>query len=925
MAKETPVVDLLERDGRELTSDRGAALPKTYGRKEEVAALARALGGRKSVVLLGPPGVGKTAILKKLLYYLHDSRLPELVGTRVYEMSTAILCADTRYTGMQEDKIRALLASARPDRLLYIPDLWNITQAGSYDTNPRGIYDLMRPGIEASSLVLLGEMSSGRWEKLCREHPVLERDFATITVSPTDEEETRDVLLRTAGDLGHEAVFEKAAIERVHGLARKFLPTLSFPGKGVELLRRFAQEARVAAGGGRAAPIDVGFVEQRFARQTGLPMHMISQGYAVTYEQMVDFLDERVLGQVASVRAVADVLALYKTGLSNPDRPAGVLLFVGPTGVGKTELAKATAEFLFGSRDRMFRLDLSEYKDFHAFEKLIGDPKSSTTGLLTDHVRQNPFTVILLDELEKGHPNLADLFLQVFDDARLTDATGETVGFHHALIILTSNVGSTIEPGGIGFAQRTTEGDEEARRAETGRRLEGHVRRALEAHYRPEFLNRIDRVLVMQPLARDDLRRIARRELGKVYRREGLLERDLLLEVDDGVIDLLVDRGTDPKYGARPLKRAIEETLVVPLARSLLGASWRRFQLLRAARRGDEVALTFEDTDASRRLEKLERRAPLPDGAGGLVHLSLSDVRSGLPALYRRVAHLEEAIDAERMRRELAEIEAKQTSPAFWEEAFGATGQLVRRHRLSVELNRIDDLRREVDLVRELSEASFEEADDSVAPDLVATYARLVRDLSRAELEIRDMDELDQGDATVRVSPAGEKDSTPWARQLADMYVAWARVRGYDVEIEELAGGVQVVAVIGPYAHGYLRSEAGTHRLLAMPAGKKERRGEALLARVQVAAARTEGGASEPGKTDEPPIRTYDLWRSHGVRDRRTGHADGDARGVLAGRLEGFLEAALARRAAERAEQPAEQTAEEPLRDGSGSEVDLPP
>jgi ATP-dependent Clp protease ATP-binding subunit ClpC len=899
VAKDAKPPDLLERDGRELTADRAAALPKTYGRKEEVFALARALGGKKSVVLLGPPGVGKTAIVKKLLFYLHDDRLPELAGAKVFEISTVGLCADTRYTGMQEDKIKLLLASARADRLVYIPDLWNVTQAGSYETNPRGIYDLMRPGIESGQLVVFGEMSAGRWEKLCREHPVLERDFATITVAPTSEEETRDVLVRTAGDLGHEAVFEKAAIERAYQLARKFLPTLSFPGKGVELLRSLAHEARIAAGAGRAAPIDVERVETRFGERTGLPMHMISTRTTVGYEQMVDFLDERVLGQESAVRAVADVLALYKTGLSNPDRPAGVLLFVGPTGVGKTELAKATAEFLFGSRERIFRVDLSEYKDFHSFEKLIGDPKSNKTGLLTDHVRQNPFTVVLLDEFEKGHPNLADLFLQVFDDARLTDATGETVGFHHALVIMTSNVGGAVEASGIGFA-RGGEDEGHGRREQLSRRLEGAVRRGLEAHYRPEFLNRIDRVLVMQPLAREDLRRIARRELGKVYRREGLLERDLLLEVDDGVIDLLLDRGTDPKYGARPLKRAIEETLVVPLARALLGAGWRRFQLLRAAREDDEVRLTFEETDASRRLEKLERRSPLPDGDGGLVHLSLADVRHGVKSLYQRLAVLEREIDLPRLRAELAAIEARQASPAFWEEAFGAGGQLVRRHRLSAEIGRLDDLRREVDLVHELAEASFAEADDAVAPDLVTAYARLVRDLARAELEIRDMDDVDQGDAALRVAPAGEKDSVGWARQLADMYVAWARERGYDVEIEEQAGGVQQLIVLGPYALGYLRGEAGTHRLLAPPPDRKERRGEALLAKVEVGSTRDlagPNGSPELRKGDEPPIRTYDTWRSHGVRDRRTGHAEGDARGVLAGRLEGFLEAALSLRA----------------------------
>ncbi len=677
-------------------------------------------------------------------------------------------------------------------------------------------------------------------------------------------------------------------------LAKKFIPTLSFPGKGVDLVRKVAQARRGAVDDGHgslgpssAHPIDDVFVEELFSKQTGLPMHAVSPRVEVGYDDMVGFLTERVLGQSEAVRAVCDVLALYKTGLANPDRPAGVLMLVGPTGVGKTELAKATAEFLFGSPGRIFRVDLSEYKDFHSFEKLIGDPRKGTTGLLTDFVRRHPFGVILLDEFEKGHENLADLFLQVFDDGRLTDAYGETVSFQHAVVIMTSNVGSDVSllEASIGFSGEAKASPE---------RLEQRVRRALEQHYRPEFLNRLDRVLVMRPLGRDDLMRIARRELGKVYRREGLVERDLLLEVDDGVLGLLLDRGTDPKYGARPLKRAIEEIVMVPLARSLLGSRWRRFQLLRIAREGDEVTITFEPTEASRRLDNLERPARVSDGEGHSVDLSLLDVRGGVGRLYERLAALETAADLGAMRRELAELEAREASPAFWEDAFGHSGMLVRRHRLSVEVRRLEILRGELDAVRELAEASFLEADDSVARELTDAYARLERRLGRATRELVDFDATDQGDAHVVVTPAGSGDGADaWAEALADMYAAWAKERGFDVERED-RGGARHVWVLGAYAYGYLRGESGGHRLLSSPQHRDDKRGVTELARVVVSPSDADEPAAPAGPTstnDGSPIRSYDQWHSHGVRDRVTGHVEGDVRRVLGGRLDGFLEA----------------------------------
>lgn len=882
----TESFDIVTAEGRDLTADPTATGDRTFGRQEEVHALARALATGKSVVLLGPPAVGKTAIVQKLLHYMRAGRAPELAGARVYELSTVGLCADTRYTGQQEGRIRSLLAHANKKRLLYITDLWNLPYAGSYDTNPRGIYDLMRPGVEAGKLVLFGECTPGRWDKLGREHPAFTHDFIPIVVRETNEDETRDLLLRAAAELAPQIALEKQAIDRVFSLAKKFMPTQSFPGKGVELLRHVATEARPPGGPARAAPIDVAFVEDVFGKMSGLPLHMISPRVRMTYEQMHAFLSERVLGQDEAVGAVADLLALYKTGLNDPNQPAGTVLFVGPTGVGKTELAKATAEFLFGARERLFRVDMSEYKDFHSFEKLIGDPKGARTGILTDHVRKNPFSVILLDEFEKGHANLADLFLQVFDDGRLTDATGETVDFRNTFLILTSNVGSNSRElqAAIGFSEREGKGHKDVTR---------EVRRALEQTYRPEFLNRIDRILVFHALKKEDMRRIAQRELGKVYQREGLLERDLLLEVDEGAIDLLLDRGFDPKYGARPLKRAIEELLVLPLARAVLSADWSRFQLLRVARRGDGVSLSFEETEQSRKLANLERRTVVDDGEGKVVRKSLAEVREDLAGIYERLARLEETAHVDDMRKELAALDEKAQRPAFWDEAFGKEGGVVRRHRLNVELRRLEDLRGRAELVRKLVEASFIEAEDAVQADLVKEFVRLERQLARAEREIVHFDERDQNDCTLVVRAVGGKDGAArWAKDLAAMYEAWGKDRKYDVTFDARAHGIEVV-VRGPYAYGYLKGERGGHRLIAAPASKADKKGDTFLARVEVIPALREGWEPPKRGDDEPPVRTYDLWRSRGVHDRRTGHSEGDVKRVLSGRIDAFLEAGV--------------------------------
>jgi protein subunit release factor A len=393
------------------------------------------------------------------------------------------------------------------------------------------------------------------------------------------------------------------------------------------------------------------------------------------------------------------------------------------------------------------------------------------------------------------------------------------------------------------------------------------------------------------------MRRIAQRELGKVYGREGLLERDLLLEVDEGVLELLLDRGFDPHYGARPLKRALEELVVLPLARALLETPEVRFQLLRIARRGDRLELTFEDTETSRKLMNLERRQRVDDGKGHVVNLSLADVRGRLAETSGRLAQLERTTQVGVRRRELAELEVMAQTPGFWGAAFGEGSEAYRRHQIAIDLRRADDLRERLELLHKLVEASFDEGEDVVTDELVATFARLDRDLARAERELVSFDDRDRGDAWIQLRGAGAKDGAAgWAKQLATMYVRWAEAHEYEVEVVETAGGIDVL-VKGAYAFGYLKAEAGGHRLLANRGAGRDKRAETLLARVEVrplVERDPQRLASAVGGDDEAPVRTYDLLSSRGVRDRRTGHVEGDVRKVLDGRLEGFLDAAFA-------------------------------
>ena len=434
-----------------------------------------------------------------------------------------------------------------------------------------------------------------------------------VTVPEPGVEETRAIVAALAPRMerDHALRIEEAALSRAVDLPRRFLCQQAFPGKAIRLLQAAAKqeagaprsdqpaEPRVASAAPRVAHatrvavpvVTAEAVTARFAEMTGLPLWLLSDDMPLTRKALRERFEARIIGQPDAVAAVVDVLTMIKAELHDPRRPLAVLLFVGPTGVGKTELANVLAEEVFGERERLLRFDMSEYQNAYSAATLLEQ--------LTERQRHHVFSVVLLDEFEKAAPSIADLFLQVFDAGRLTDASGSTVDLRNTILILTSNLGSqaAVKAGTgaiLGFAPSATVDVDVSRVAQRTAYLD-----AVEAAFRPEFLNRLDQTVVFRALDRVTMRRIVARELAMALQREGAVRRALALKWDDEVVDFLVARGFTPAYGARPLQRAIAQHVLLPLAseiaaRPRLGATGLRLQV-----RDEQIVVATERHDVT--------------------------------------------------------------------------------------------------------------------------------------------------------------------------------------------------------------------------------------------------------------------------------------------------------------------------------------
>ena len=782
---------------------------------------AERLARRKTPPLLlvsGEAMVGKTSFLKLL-----GTRLAA-DGWRVFQASGADLQAGQMYIGQLEGRIRETLAEldAGGKVIWYVPDLLALALSGTHQGQSASILDQITPAVATGRVHIWSEATPAGLARLQQMHPALRRLLEIVRLEPMDEDETLKLagsvtkMLADKAGCGIDPSFAATAVD----VAGHYLGSLCLPGAALSLLKMTAQRTDNAS----VTRFTGLQVLQSLAQMTGLPMSLLDGAERLDLDGVREFFSSRVIGQPEAVASIVERIAMLKSGLNDPGKPIGVFLFAGPTGTGKTELAKTTAEYLFGSQDRMIRLDMSEFQAPDSAAKILGvSTIGAPTETLVARVRKQPFSLILLDEFEKAHPMIWDLFLQVFDDGRLTDAAGLTADFRHSLIILTTNLGATSHrDSGIGFAPSASGFTNE------------QVLRAIGQTFRPEFQNRLDKIIVFKPLTRELMRGILTKELARLFERRGLKDRDWAVEWDASALEFLLERGFTPEMGARPLKRAIDDYVVAPLAATIVE---RRFpegdQFVFMRRNGNALRADFVDPDADDPSEIVDE-APLPDGGErpALFDMMRAPAGSGseIAALKERFGPLSARIEASAWSDEKAALAAAINAPEFWSSAdrFQTLARLELMDRLAVASETARSL--------EARLARMGAGSGKALRDLVARQAMQLVLVGQG---LKDLDDKSPAEIALSAEPiftGGLDDSErarAWCRDIEAMYRAWAQARNMQMsEIEPAGTGSSRILLLGGFgAHRTLAREAGLH-VLEPPVNEQ---GNRLTVQVRVA------------------------------------------------------------------------------------------
>jgi ATP-dependent Clp protease ATP-binding subunit ClpA len=535
-------------------------LTEAYELNEVIARIAEAFTARlpKSVLLVGKSGVGKTAAVNELV---RQRAAHNLARTPFRSTSGARLIAGMSGYGMWQERCQKLWREAsKLKAVLHLGNLIELMEVGQHETSSQGIAGFLRPYIARGDLLVIAECTPEQIPIIERRDPHLLTAFHRVNLEEPSLETGRKILqqVAAAAHTRGAANIDATALARLDQLHRRYATYSAYPGRPLRFLHNLLKEREFYK------TVKASDVTAAFSRETGLPLFLLEDSVPLDLPATHAWFTERVIGQMDAVNLVVDLLATVKAGLVRPRKPIASLLFIGPTGTGKTEMAKSLAEFLFQDRHRLIRFDMSEYSDPIAVQRLIGGVGSSE-GLLTSKVREQPFAVVLLDEVEKAHPQFFDLLLQVMGEGRLTDAAGRVADFCNAVVIMTSNLGAESYQRSVkGFSEAFAKDDDSTRQ-----RASQHFLKEVRAFVRPELFNRIDRVVPFAPLSESTVQRIAGRELDKIKLRDGLKFRGVTVNVAAEVAQHLARKGYDARYGARPLKRTIERELLAPLAEQL--------------------------------------------------------------------------------------------------------------------------------------------------------------------------------------------------------------------------------------------------------------------------------------------------------------------------------------------------------------------
>lgn len=542
--------------------------PRAYERRAEVQTVLDYLSEsqERSVLLTGPQGAGKTAVTYEVAYRIAKGEAPErLQNVPIWQISGGRLLAGMRFLGQWQERVLALLEEVKEvGAILFAENLIELLETSGNDKHSQGIPGMLLPHMLSGDLVIITEARPEQIARAEQSHPGFLRALRRLSIDPLQPGACDKVLDRLSYRLGRQygVRLTSETREQVLELVGRFKGVAALPGPAVDLAERMARtnaKPGIVDEDGERPALTPSHAIDAYASMTGLPRPLIDPKTPFQRQDVITHFDRAVFDQPEGIQAMVELVTTMRAGLNSPERPLGSFLFLGPTGVGKTQTALTLAQYLFGNKDRLIRFDMSEYQDAWSAGRLVGRYQGEQ-GELVRRVREQPFSVILLDEIEKAHSNVFDFLLQALGEGRLTDGIGQTVTLTSAVIIMTSNLGAG-GPSSLGFGQRSSE---VKRNAEVA-----HYTSAVENYFRPEFVGRIDKIIPFRSLSQRTARRLVEKALEEAFAREGLVRRRLQVRASDDLIEHLITIGFDEKYGARPLRQTVENLVTTPLAKFL--------------------------------------------------------------------------------------------------------------------------------------------------------------------------------------------------------------------------------------------------------------------------------------------------------------------------------------------------------------------